>query len=106
MQQVGKEVTMRVQIACSLGARLRGLMGRDGFEGALLIAPCHDIHTFGMARPIDVAFLARDGTVVEAHRNVGPRRRLACRRAVATLERFADTSDWLESGDVVRLSGG
>ncbi len=88
-----------LEIACSLRSRLKGLLGCSGFTGALLLAPCHDIHTFGMSRAIDVAFLASDGTVIESHRNVGPHRRLKNRHAVATLERFTSDKPWVLPGE-------
>ena len=90
------------EIASTMGARLRGLIGRSGFGGVLMLVPCHDIHTFGMGRPLDVAFVAADGTVVEAHRGVAPRRRLKNREAVAALERFAVDSPWFEPGDRIQ----
>lgn len=95
---------MRVEIASSLRSRLVGLLGRDALDGALMLAPCNDIHTFGMRRSIDVAFIGADGTVLESFRNVGANRRLRSRRAVATLERFAAHGDWLEPGDVLAWS--
>lgn len=93
---------MNVEIACTMRARLLGLYGRAGFDGALLLAPCHDIHTFGMRRPIDVAFIAADGTVVESHRDVTPCRRLRNGEAVATLERFASDAPWFAPGDRIQ----
>jgi uncharacterized membrane protein (UPF0127 family) len=45
-------------------ARRRGLLGREHFEGALVLARCHHIHTLGMRFPIDVAFCDRDGVVL------------------------------------------
>lgn len=94
---------METIIACTLWQRLRGLFGRDGFTGELLLLPCDDVHTFGMRRAIDVAFLAGGGTVLEVHRSVSPRRRLRCRGAGATLERFARDGPWLEPGERVDL---
>lgn len=44
--------------------RRRGLLGRDGLEGALLIDRCRWVHTVGMRFPIDVAFLDADGLVI------------------------------------------
>ncbi|QXC63205.1 DUF192 domain-containing protein [Aquihabitans sp. G128] len=38
------------------GPTARGLLGRDGFEGALLIERTRSIHTLGMRFPIDVAY--------------------------------------------------
>lgn len=94
---------MRVEIACTLRARLRGLLGRTRFEGALLLVPCSSIHTVGMKRPIDVAFVDIDGVVVASCRSLGPNRRLRSKRAYATLERFAVPDAWYEPGD--RLQG-
>lgn len=95
---------MEVELACTLKARMKGLLGRADVDGALLLAPCHDIHTFGMSRPIDVAFVALDGTVLASYRDVGPGRRLRSKSAVATLERFAcANARWFEPGDSVQL---
>ena len=90
---------MKMEIASTVRARLRGLLGRSDYEGVLMLVPCHDIHTFGMRRPLDVAFVTRDGTIIESHRNVPPRRRLHNRQAAATLERFSDGSWWFRPGD-------
>ncbi|MFI8105553.1 DUF192 domain-containing protein [Streptomyces sp. NPDC086023] len=49
-----------VEIAASYRARTRGLLGRDGIEGALLLTPAGSIHTFRMRFAIDVAYLDRD----------------------------------------------
>ncbi|PCG83664.1 hypothetical protein CIB93_23495 [Streptomyces sp. WZ.A104] len=52
-----REVPLR--IAASYRARTRGLLGRDGIEGALMLTPCGSVHTFRMRFPIDVAYLDR-----------------------------------------------
>ena len=93
---------MNLEIACTMRSRLLGLFGRPGFDGVLLLVPCHDIHTFGMSRPIDVAFVASDGTVLEAHRGVEPCHRLKNREAAATLERHAAPDPWFEPGDRIQ----
>lgn len=51
------EVPLR--IAASYRARTRGLLGRTGIEGALLLTPASSIHTVRMRFPIDVAYLDR-----------------------------------------------
>ncbi|WP_405744138.1 DUF192 domain-containing protein [Streptomyces sp. NBC_01525] len=48
-----------VEIAASYRARRRGLLGRDGVAGALLLTPASGVHTFGMRFAIDVAYLDR-----------------------------------------------
>lgn len=49
-----------LELATSGRARLRGLLGRDGIGGALLLAPARGVHTFRMRFAIDVAYLDRD----------------------------------------------
>ncbi|AJT64695.2 hypothetical protein T261_3024 [Streptomyces lydicus] len=53
-----------VEIAASYRARTRGLLGRDGIEGALLLTPASGVHTFRMRFAIDVAYLSRNLTVL------------------------------------------
>lgn len=55
----GELVRVPLEIAASYRARTRGLLGRDGVTGALLLSPANSIHTFGMRIPIDVAYLDR-----------------------------------------------
>ena len=88
-------------MATSMAQRLRGLFGRGGFEGVLVLCPCNDIHTFGMRKAIDVAFVAEDGTVLESYKEVRPCRRLRCPSARATLERFSREGSWFEEGERV-----
>lgn len=59
-----RDGTVPVEIAASYGTRRRGLLGRDGIAGALLLSPCNSVHTFRMRFPIDVAYLDRDLRVV------------------------------------------
>jgi uncharacterized protein len=59
------EVLATAEIANSRRARRRGLLGRDGVDGALLIEPTRSIHTVGMRFPIDVAYCRRVGGELE-----------------------------------------
>ena len=54
--------------------RARGLLGRDGIEGALLLRRCRSVHTLGMRFDLDVAFLDPDDVVIRTLRL--PRRRV------------------------------
>jgi uncharacterized membrane protein (UPF0127 family) len=50
------EVLASLEVARDRRARMRGLLGRDGIDGALLLEPCRSVHTIGLRFPIDVAF--------------------------------------------------
>jgi len=62
------DVLAALELAGSRRARRRGLLGRDGIDGALLLDPARSVHTVGMRFAIDVAFCRRgdDGTLVVA----------------------------------------
>lgn len=45
--------------------RGKGLLGRDGVEGAMLITPARSVHTMGMRFDIDVALLDADHRVLK-----------------------------------------
>ncbi|MFH9366587.1 DUF192 domain-containing protein [Streptomyces anulatus] len=57
-----REVPLR--IAASYRSRTKGLLGRDGIEGAMMLTPCGSVHTFRMRFPIDVVYLDRRFTVL------------------------------------------
>jgi uncharacterized membrane protein (UPF0127 family) len=50
------------------------MLGRPEPEagGGLLLKPCQAVHMFGMQYPLDVAFLADDGTVVALYQGLQP----------------------------------
>lgn len=92
-------------LATSAARRARGLLLAAPGNGALLLVPCSDVHTVGMRRRLDIAFVDEEGRVLEAHRDVGPLRRLRNRRAVAVVERFSScSSPWFAAGDRLALA--
>ena len=95
------EVLATVEVADSFGARLRGLIGRDGIEGAYLLRPARSVHTVGMRFPIDVAFCDRDLQVLDTVRMGKHRVGLPRLRANVVLEAEAGAFDrWgLARGD-------
>ncbi|WP_458245446.1 DUF192 domain-containing protein [Streptomyces sp. MAI_2237] len=66
-------VSVPLEIAASYRARTRGLLGRDGVDGAILLSPANSVHTFRMRFSIDVAYLDR-GLRVVAVRTMRPGR--------------------------------
>lgn len=99
------EVLASVEVADTSRARLRGLLGRDGIEGALLIRPAMSVHTLGMRFSLDVAFLDRDLRVL-AVKHMRPWRVSTARlRSRAVLEAEAGEFErWkLAVGDVLEV---
>jgi uncharacterized membrane protein (UPF0127 family) len=61
----GGHVLASLIVASSRRDRRKGLLGRDSFEGALLIERTRSVHTLGMRFAIDVAHLDGDGVVLK-----------------------------------------
>ncbi|MCY3849969.1 MAG: DUF192 domain-containing protein [Acidimicrobiaceae bacterium] len=61
---VEDQVVAAVEVANTRGARRRGLLGRRGIEGAMLLSPARSVHTVGMRFAIDVAHLDSDMRVL------------------------------------------
>ena len=58
------EVLAALELAGSRKARRKGLIGRDGIDGALLLPSARlGVHTLGMRFPLDVAFCDKDMVV-------------------------------------------
>jgi uncharacterized membrane protein (UPF0127 family) len=95
------DVLAAIEVADSFGSRLKGLLGRDGIDGALLLRPARSVHTIGMRFPIDVAFC--DGSMrVIAVRTLRPQRMTMPRpKAKCVIEAAAGAFDrWgLRVGD-------
>jgi uncharacterized membrane protein (UPF0127 family) len=82
-------------VAESAIERMRGLLARQalGRGEAMLLPSCRLIHTVGMAYPIDVVFLRRDGMVLKVAKAVVPGRASGHWRAHSVLELAAGEAD-------------
>ena len=58
-------VLASLEVAASGRERMRGLLGRDSMNGALLLRPARSVHTIGMRFGIDVAFVSKDLEVLD-----------------------------------------
>lgn len=92
---VGDREIVSLEVATGRRERLRGLLGRDGIEGALLIRPARSVHTLGMRFDIDVAHCDADMVVLRVktmRRNrigcVVPRARAVIEAEAGTFERW------------------
>jgi uncharacterized membrane protein (UPF0127 family) len=79
-------VLATLEVAGTWRARARGLLGRDGIDGALLLRPACSVHTFRMRFPIDVAFCDRDLRVLKIVTLAPNRATLPVLRARAVIE--------------------
>ena len=55
------QVLCSVEIASTRRQRAKGLLGRPGFDGAMLFYRTSSVHTLGMRFAIDVAFCTKVG---------------------------------------------
>jgi uncharacterized membrane protein (UPF0127 family) len=101
------EVLATLEVADSHLARLRGLLGRDGIDGALLLRHTRSVHTLGMRFPIDVAYcdanlVVRSITTMRPWRIGLPRPRARCvlEASAGAFERWR-----LRPGDQLEVKG-
>jgi uncharacterized membrane protein (UPF0127 family) len=99
------QVLASLDVASTRRDRRRGLLGRDSFEGALLLRPCRSVHTLRMRFAIDVAHLDGDLRVLRVCTMRPWRVGRPVRRARAVLEAEAGAfASWnLLPGDAVEV---
>ena len=99
------QVLAALEITRDGAARRKGLLGRDGLEGALLIDRCRWVHTLGMRFPLDVAYVDREGTVLKTVRMTPHRVGLPMFKARKVVEAEAGAfARWgLHVGDTVEV---
>lgn len=95
------EVLASLEVADTARARARGLLGRDGIEGAIYLTQCRSVHTLGMKFAIDVAFVDQDLVVLRVVQMRPWRMSRPCRKARGVLEAEAGSfASWeLRPGD-------
>lgn len=105
---VDGRVAAPLELADTYGRRRKGLLGRDGIDGAFWLMPCRHVHTFGMTFPIDVALVDKAGTVLVAQ-TMPPGRLASVRlRSRSVIEAQAGAFDaWgLKAGSIVEAHRG
>ena len=58
-------VLATLEVADTWTARLKGVLGRESIEGALLIKPAFSVHTIGVRNELDVAYCDAQLRVIE-----------------------------------------
>lgn len=100
-------VLASVEVADTFATRCRGLLGRDGIDGALLLRPARSVHTLGMRFAIDVAHCDGDLRVLHISRMRPHRVGRPFRRAYVIIEAEAGAFErWgLQVGDELAIEG-
>ncbi len=80
------EVLASLEVADTRAARRRGLLGRRGIDGAMLLVPARSVHSIGMRFALDVAWCDRDLTVLRTTHLARHRMTRPVPRAHAVLE--------------------
>ncbi len=62
------DVLAAAEVLEGFGGRARGLLGRTGYDGAMVLPGTRSVHTIGMRFAIDVAFCDRDLVVLDTAR--------------------------------------
>jgi len=100
-----EKVLAALEVAEAFRDRSRGLLGRDGIEGAILLRPARQVHSFGMRFGLDVAFCT-SGLVVARMVSLPPGRitrpSVRC-RCVIEAESGAFARWGLETGDHLEI---
>ncbi|MGD0084636.1 MAG: DUF192 domain-containing protein [Acidimicrobiales bacterium] len=99
------DVLASADVAQSFLARNRGLLGRSGLSGALVLPHTKGVHSVGMRFVIDVAWLDRDLVVIDMttlrpHRVTYPRLRA---RSIVEAEAGAFDRWGLKIGDRLEI---
>lgn len=104
----GQVICEKVEVADTFFKRFMGLMYRKSMEEGhgLLLAPCNEIHTFGMKFPIDTITISGDNKIRYLDRDVAPNKvRPIVKDGKKVLELLSGTIDkyGLELGDKVEF---
>jgi uncharacterized membrane protein (UPF0127 family) len=99
------EVLATAEVAATRRDRRRGLLGRDGVDGVIVLRPCRQVHTIGMRFPVDVVWCDSEGRVLRVATLERARISRPVMRARLVIEAEAGSARrWgLRCGDVVEI---
>lgn len=92
-----------IKCLTSFTDRLQGLLFKEKDGLTRLFVPCNNIHTYGMTKDIDIAFIDRNGIVIEVVTNMSPKRKRKNKEACVVAERFSSAKPWLLPGDKIHF---
>ncbi len=98
-------VLASLEIPSNRRGKAKGLLGRDDFDGAILLRGARSVHTIGMKFDLDIALLDEQNVVIKTLRLHRNRVSAPIVRARAVLEAAAGAfGDWeLKIGDELEI---
>lgn len=98
-------VLASADVANTRRARRHGLIGQQSVTTALVLDRCRWIHTIGVKRALDVAYLNADGVVIKMQRVAPMRVPLPVTKSRTVIEALAGSFErWgLQLGDVIEV---
>ena len=84
--------------------KLVGLLGTGEEASPVALCGCASVHTVGMAYPIDVALVSREGKVLAVRRDVPPFRLVRAPGAYYALERPCSADAWPDVGSWLAIA--
>lgn len=105
-EATGRVLAERITLATRWHERARGLIGRPPLEAgeALVIERAKQVHTFGLASPIDVVFCDAGWTVLQVVVSMAPKRVTRWVRGTRfVIELPSGAAGGVQPGDRLRL---
>ena len=90
---------LEFEILSSRKQKLKGLLGVKPDDKTRVLSNCKSVHTHGMKHEIDIAFLDKNGTILQVVRRAKPGHVFKNSHADAVAERFSKDDDWYSKGD-------
>lgn len=98
------EKTLSFRALRSWREKLVGLLGTGEEASPVALCGCSSVHTVGMAYPIDVALVSRNGKVLAARRGVPPFRLVRAPGAYYAFERPCSADSWPDVGSWLAIA--
>lgn len=98
---------MEFVVARTFAQKAVGMLAGRGSrpDQCLVLLSCRDVHTCFMTFPLDIAFVSREGRVLQSSVGIKPWKRVRCRNrgAYAVIERRSSHDPWFEDGAEINM---
>ena len=82
--------------------KLVGIKSKKVKNKAVILYNCSDVHSIGLNRCLDLAFVDKNGRTMKVVRNFKPWSRCRCKGAKYVIERYSQRGrPWFEEGELL-----